>query len=302
MLANLIQLYGVLLLGVGMGWLLGRLLPPKAPTYLGYVLFWGGVPLSTFVFLRQTDLSGSIWLAAIGAWGAILVGWLGMGLWLRHLCWSRRTQASALLAAMVGNTGYLGFPVILTLTGPEGFAWALFYDLLGTMPGAYGLGSILATRLGSAGLTRLGGWWQGLRHPMLWSFAIALLYREPLPGPIEAGLSRCAWSTIALALVLIGMRLARCSTHSMAGVWRPIALKMLLVPTGMYLLTRGLPISPVAKSVLVLQAAMPPAFATVVLAETYQLDQEFAVATLSLGTIGFPLLLPLWLWLLAAMP
>jgi predicted permease len=284
------------------GWLLGRQLPPKTPTYLGHVLFWVGIPLSTFVFLRQTDLSGSIWLAAIAAWAAILVGWLGMGVWLRRLAWPRRTQVSALLAAMVGNTGYLGFPVILTLTGPEGFAWALFYDLLGTMLGAYGLGSILASRGGAAQSPRLAGWWQGLHNPMLWSFVSALVYRDPLPGAIETGLSRCAWSTIALALVLIGMRLAQCSSQSMAGAWRPIALKMLLVPIGMYLFTRGLPIPSVAKSVLVLQAAMPPAFATVVLAETYQLDQRFAVATLSLGTIGFPLLLPLWLWLLAVMP
>jgi predicted permease len=40
--------------------------------------------------------------------------------------------------------GYVGFPIILTLFGDAGFAWALFYDLLGTTVGAYGLGALIA--------------------------------------------------------------------------------------------------------------------------------------------------------------
>jgi malate permease and related proteins len=50
--------------------------------------------------------------------------------------------------------------------------------------------------------------------------------------------------------------------------------------------------------VIVLQSAMPPAFATVVLTENYNLDPEFAVAVVAGGTIGLLFTLPLWLWLL----
>jgi len=34
------------------------------------------------------------------------------------------------LAAMVGNTGYLGYPITLAFAGTQYFGWALFYDLL----------------------------------------------------------------------------------------------------------------------------------------------------------------------------
>jgi predicted permease len=50
---------------------------------------------------------------------------------------------------MVGNTGYLGFPVILALVGEKYFGWALFYDMLGSAIGAYGLGVVLAARFGT---------------------------------------------------------------------------------------------------------------------------------------------------------
>ncbi len=54
------------------------------------------------------------------------------------------TPASLILAAMFGNTGYFGFPITLAMLGKEYLAWALFYDLLGSFPGTYALGVLLA--------------------------------------------------------------------------------------------------------------------------------------------------------------
>jgi predicted permease len=48
---------------------------------------------------------------------------------------------------------------------------------------------------------------------------------------------------------------------------------------------------------LVLQMAMPPAFATLVISEVYGLDKELTVTSLTLGSIGLLVTLPLWLWL-----
>ncbi|MER3588468.1 MAG: hypothetical protein C4322_10270, partial [Mastigocladus sp. ERB_26_1] len=49
--------------------------------------------------------------------------------------------------------------------------------------------------------------------------------------------------------------------------------------------------------VIVLQMAMPPAFATLVLAETFNLDRDLAVTALAVGSIILLVTLPLWLWL-----
>ena len=52
-----------------------------------------------------------------------------------------------------------------------------------------------------------------------------------------------------------------------------------------------------AAQVVVLQMAMPPAFATVVLAETFDLDRDLAVTTLAVGVMVLLVTLPIWLWL-----
>lgn len=48
---------------------------------------------------------------------------------------------------------------------------------------------------------------------------------------------------------------------------------------------------------IVLQMAMPPAFATLVIAEAYNLDRDLAVTALAVGSTSLLLTLPLWLWL-----
>lgn len=72
---------------------------------------------------------------------------------------------------------------------------------------------------------------------------------------------------------------------------------MLLVPLilGSILSLFGLTGPPLL--VMVLQMAMPPAFATLVLAEVYNLDQDLAVTTLAIGSAALLVTLPIWLWL-----
>ncbi len=150
-----IHLVGLVLLGL----ILVTKLPKDVHAYFGKFLFWIGVPISNIAFLRQADLSRAIWVAPIVAWVAILLGaglawaWINWQAYLKNdveqgnayishtvpSSWSQPTQGSFILAAMVGNTGYIGYPVTLAFVGTKYFAFALFYDLLGTTLAAYGL-------------------------------------------------------------------------------------------------------------------------------------------------------------------
>lgn len=317
LLQPLIKLYLQLGGGVLLGWVLGRLLPKSVPIVIGRFLFWIGVPISVITFLRHADLSGAIWIAPVAAWVAIL---LGAGLawgWIKRQAlqragnddnslfgqpvnsWSKPAQGSFLLSAMVGNTGYLGFPVTLTLVGEKYFGWALFYDMLGTMLGAYGLGVVLAARFGK----EVKSSWQLVRamvyNPALWSLGLGLALRQmPLPDGAERGLKGFAWSAIAFSVILIGMRLSQLTSWSrlkQASV--SLGIKMLVVPlvVGIGLLQLGITGQP--QLVIVLQMAMPPAFATLVLAEVFDLERDLTVTALAVGSTGLLLTLPVWLLL-----
>ncbi|MEH2138187.1 AEC family transporter [Nostoc sp.] len=304
-MTNLLELYvklGGLVLG---GFILGRKLPVTVPTHLGQFLFWVGVPISIVSFLRQSSLSGQIWIAPAIAYLAILLGaslaWLAIKgqAYFKNTVLQPPTQTSLILAAMLGNTGYLGFPITLAMVGKEYFAWALFYDLLGSFPGTYAFGVLLAARFGGG----VRNHWQiaksVLINPALWGFGFGLLFRQvTIPTVMEFWLEKLAWSSVALSLVLIGMRLALLkSWRSLPQVGMSLGIKMLLVPLilGSIIPLFGLT-DPIAK-IIVLQMAMPPAFATLVIAETFNLDRDLAVTALAAGTILLLVTLPVWLWL-----
>lgn len=304
-LTNLLELYVKLGGLVLVGFILGRKLPVTVPTRLGQFLFWVGVPISIVSFLRQSSLSGQIWIAPAIAYLAILLGAFLAWLVIKVQAYFKKTvpqpptQASLILAAMLGNTGYLGFPISLAILGKEYFAWALFYDLLGSFPGAYSLGVIIAARFGGGVQNR----WQIIKailiNPALWSFGFGLLVREAtIPTVVEFCLEKFAWSSVALSLVLIGMRLGLLkSWRSLPQAGISLGIKMLLVPLilGSILPLFGLTGS--TAKVIILQMAMPPAFGTLVIAETFNLDRDLAVTALAGGAILLLLTLPLWLWL-----
>jgi hypothetical protein len=85
------------------------------------------------------------------------------------------------------------------------------------------------------------------------------------------------------------------SWHNLPRALIGLVIKMLLVPfiLGSSLSLFGITGAP--RLVIVLQMAMPPAFATLVIAEAYNLDRDLAVTSLAVGSTGILLVLPIWL-------
>ncbi|MFM7408320.1 MAG: AEC family transporter [Cuspidothrix sp.] len=304
-MVTLLELYIKLVGLILLGFILGRKLPSYASTYLGQFLFWIGVPISIIGFLVQTDLSGQIWIAPIIAYLALFLGAFLAWLRIKTLAYFTNsvpqlaTQGSLILAAMVGNTGNLGYPITLAMVGKEYFAWALFYDMLGSLFGAYGLGVILAARFGNniQNYTQIAK--VILINPALWSFGFGLwLHQLPLPSVVEFTLDKLAWVGVALSLMLIGMRLSQLNSwRKLPEAWSSILIKMIVVPLILGSMLSVFGVSGNAAQVIVLQMGMPPALATLVIAETFNLDRDLAVTILAMGMIVLLFTLPIWLWL-----
>lgn len=279
----------------------------RLPLGLGKFLFWVGVPISIVGFLRRADLSGTVYLAPIVAWAAILLGLLLSRGWvyLRGQTWPRPTQGSFSLASMLGNTGYIGYPVVLLLPqlGVSVFSWALFYDALGTLLGSYGLGAILAAEFGNRPHSLSRPAWASwplevLRNPIILAFLAGLALKAvALPPWLDTLLYAIAWGVVMLSLLLMGLRIQQIRTWrhlSRAGV--AVAIKMLLLPLAVGLGLTLVGIDGPPRLVMVLQAGMPSAFANLVLAEAYNLDRELSVTCVGLSSVGLLLTLPLWVW------
>lgn len=310
-ISALAALYSKLIGGVACGWVLAHFLPSTTPQKLGRFQYWVGVPLGMVIFLRWADLTGAVWLAPVLAWTVTFTSATIAWLWLQRAAFAQaKSEGTFILSVMFGNTGYIGYPIALSLVGETYFGWVVFYDLLGTTLGAYGLGVFFANAFSSAPL-KLKPWQYALkilRNPVWWSFGLGLGLRQvALPDALEGTLRSVGWTLIMTSLVLIGMRFAQLRAwHHWRSSLVSITIKMLLVPLVFGLSLKALAIAlggaqsavpPALQLTLVLQMAMPPAFATLVISEAYDLDQEFAVTVILLGSALLLVLLPFWLWL-----
>jgi predicted permease len=205
---------------------------------------------------------------------------------------------------MLGNTGYIGYPVVLLLPqlGVSVFGWALFYDALGTLLGSYGLGAILAAEMGGEPQPQARPWLSRLRavgqNPIILAFGLGLgLKAITLPPWLDLGLYRLAWGIVVLSLLLMGLRLQQLSSwQHLHRATVAVVIKMLVLPLAVGLGLTALGVDGAPRLVMTLQAGMPCAFSNLVLAEAYDLDRDLSVTCVGLSSVSLLLTLPLWLW------
>jgi len=334
------SLYARLITWILLGLILGRSLPKHIPKQLAKFLFFVGTPLTTVIFMQRANLSGQVLIAPLTAWIAILVGaalawvWIDLGInderikaaaygldaltnpddarELAKTAWSDPTQGSFLLAMMIGNTGFLGFPVVLSLVGSEHFAWALFYDILGNAMGSNLAGIAIASHFGNQNGTHYNSHQNGhkpshrrkiepiiaiLKNPSLWAFGVGFMLRYVyIPVPVGDVMQAAGWAVINVFLILIGMQLSGlASWHNLKQSLTCLSIKMLFTPliVGTGLMFFGVTGAP--RLLMVLLMGMPPGFGTTLLAETYGLDRELAVTTVAAGCGILLFTIPLWM-------
>ena len=268
----------------------------QVPLALGKFLFWVGVPISIIGFTRRADLSGNLYLAPLVAWVAIFLGLFCSRLWInwRGLAWSRPTQGSFSLASMLGNTGYIGYPVVLLLPqlGLDMFGWPWgFYDALERCLGSADgfepswLKNLAADRGVWRSLCTGPQWRNRLRPGAEKSFQ----QFGPLVSVIAEDRSRCPGVGLTRAWVM-GDRPVCC--HAVSSVnrnahpqleslaafcplpWWPSAIKKLVLPRDGRLGLDPVGVEGANRLVLICRRGMPCAFVQSGSAEANDLDES----------------------------
>ncbi|MBW4472682.1 MAG: AEC family transporter [Stenomitos rutilans HA7619-LM2] len=340
MASTLFDAYLPLVLWTGLGLIAFRFMPQAFPRLLGRSLYWVGVPWQILALARQTDYAQNIGLAptvTIAALGlGLVLGWCSLQLyqrWLRATATepsvpltaeatslnkavaaitsiskepsqaelNRAQRGSFILAATIGNTGFVGLGLVPALISQPYLGWAVFYSVTHNIIGTYGIGVFLASYYGRS--QQQNHWWVQLRDvltvPSLWAFVIGSLTRSiALPDIAEQGLHASRWFVIPGAFLLMGMRLSQLhGWKSIQPALLPTLVKMLVLPLAVGIGTTLLGLSGDARLALVLMSGMPSAFAGLILAEEYELDRELIASSIALTTIALLFTIPLWLWI-----
>ena len=272
-----------------------------SPRPLSQLVFHLFSPCLLFTLLTQNRLSGSeITRVMLFATTFILV--IGALTWVfgRGFRLERRMLAGVMLSTMFMNAGNFGLPVVLFAFGELALSYASLFFVTSAIL-AYTLGAVIAS-LGSVDL--LNALTNLLKVPSVYALALALVFLATgwkVPLPLERTFKLLGDASIPCMLVLLGLQLQ-------TAVWANNSLPMTLA-SGMRLL-----IGPIvailliplfglvgpARQALILEAAMPTAVLTTVLATEFNAEPSFVSAAVLITTLLTPLTLTPLLALLGA--
>lgn len=278
---------------IGLGWWAGRIrfFPEIATEYLTRFVFYFALSAMLFRFAAELSLA-QIFDPAFAL--AYLIGCLVIYALVFAVALARRSSmAEAAIEAqcgIIGNTGFLGVPLMIALIGPEAagpMLMVLTIDLI-VFSSLITL-IITASKQGSLGwgiFQRLG---IGLvKNPMIVSMGAGIAWSAtgwPLPGTVVEFLTLLGAAATPAALFAIGASLASRSAERLSvALWLSFA-KLVLHPAAVAVAALVLiPVERQAAGVMIAAASLPVAGNVYMLARHYGVAPQRVSASILIST------------------
>jgi len=278
------------LLLIGLGYFLKqkKLFQEQEAFFLKKLIFNLSFPALVFISLKDSSLSMEY--LRVPLLTMALMATMGLIALLCGKVFRFKPEATAILIAttILGNTGFLGYPLVEAFFGKRLLPYGIFYDqtsaIIFIVVVLWLLSLLVAGEQKKEGFTFL------LRTPPLLALILGLiLIPVPLPGPLMQTLELLGNTTTPLVMLYLGLTLEiTFSLNEVRLLGMAAALKLLLLP----LLALGLSVSSNSSAdvtrVMIFQGAMPTAMVTAIYGAEIGLGVQVLARIITLTTILSP--------------
>jgi len=208
----------------------------------------------------------------------------------------RKTTAAFLLVTTLGNTSFLGFPLVVSLFGEKNLIWAIFFDEI-TFLGLVVFGSLFVAYGSEKEISLKKMLLDVAKFPPFIALFVALFLRNfNLNLDI---IKPFADSLIFLVTLAVGMRfkfLDVKKNFKLASL--VLIIKMFLVPLSIYLFIIAFLNFSSPMQVAFIESAMPPMVMASVLAIESKLKEDLAISAVGVGILISFIIIPLYKFIL----
>lgn len=248
-------------------------------------------PCLIFASISRSDINlTDFFTMAFAAIGIMLI--LGILIFI-ILKLTKSKKVGLYLPMMVGNTGYLGYPVALLSFGVAGLSKAVVFDMMN---------SLFLFSLGIYIIHHKNEIKEMFRIPLLYAVVFGLLYnllKIPVPELIFKPIEMIGLITIPLALMVLGYKLTEIKVSSakiaiFASLFRIIGGFLVAL-----LIVKLFSLTGLLKNIIIIQAAMPSAVMSMILTTKYKRDAALVSSIVLITTVMAIFTIPLILLFLS---
>jgi predicted permease len=279
---------------------------PQFPQQTGLVLnqfvLFVALPALVLQKIPLLQFSSQLWLPALVPWLLLLIVAAVILLAAKLWHWEKTTVGALLVVLPLGNTSFLGFPMVEAFFGEQALPYAMIYDQAGSFVALATYSTILAAwynpNVSTPGLGQIIK--RVLTFPSFIALAVALALK-PWSYPPFVGqlLDSLASTLVPVIMIAVGFQFRlQVDNKDTKPLVFALGVKLLLMPLlalGFLTLFNA---EPLLAQVVVFEAAMPPMVSAGAIAISAGLALRLVPALVGLGLLLSFISLPFWYFLL----
>ncbi len=289
------------MLALGMVFARLRLLPDNAAETLNLVMLYVCLPAAMLIYVPRLHMDTTLIGVMVTPWLLALATILLVTLATRVFAFRRDEHAVLLLCVALGNTSFIGYPMVRALLGEAALPFAVVYDQFGTfvLLSTFGL-YVLAKYAGDAPPTFKLILLRILKFPPIWALLLGLtVMPEQPPAWIAAALQKLADALLPMVMLAVGLTIQlKLPRDEIKPLATGLLLKLLILPALALGLSLAAGMQGAMLQVNVLESAMPSMITAAALAISHNLAPRLAAALVGYGILLSLATLPAWTWLL----
>ncbi len=284
---NFVIILAFLLIGVG----LRRMpeFPNETAKVLNLFVIYVSLPALVLINIPALNLSKNLLVPMLMPWGALLLSCAIVLLLSRLLHWRREVTGCMLLLVPLGNTSFLGIPMIEAFFGKELIPYALLYDQFGSFLALAIYGSLILAIYGADQIkpTAMGVAKKIVLFPPFIALVLAFMLKPfTYPAVAVTLLETLAATLVPLVMIAVGFQLTfRLSREVTSQLSMGLAIKLVVVPLVALSFCKLVGLEGDAVRISIFEAGMPPMISAGALAILANLAPTLAAAMVGIGII-----------------
>ncbi|AIF48964.1 AEC family transporter [Dyella japonica] len=293
-MSALLLLFICLLLGA----LVARFARPPAGIVHG-INWWVinvALPALVLALVPKVTVDAQLWFPVAAMWLVFFGAWLVFAVLGRVLGWSRERVGALVLVCGLGNTSFMGYPMMQALHGKEGLALAVVADQMGCFPllasAGVAVASLYAGRTPQPAVIAR----RILTFPAFLSLVVGAVagVLGGWPAMLDEVFSPIGATLTPLALFSVGLQFKfHLGERQLSALLAGLGWKLLVAPLAAWGLGMAAGVGGLTLTVGVLQAAMAPMISAAILADEHKLEPSLANTVLGAGIVLSLITIPL---------